>query len=102
MRLNFLGTTEIVSFLTMEVLLPSSKQKSSLCKETAVPTLASIMAPLPFFAASNPAVQYIEVHQEVTTTSRPSTSCRLKLILGAWGFWSKALSILCKNPVIQP
>jgi hypothetical protein len=24
------------------------------------------MAPLPFFAASNPAVQYIEVHQEAT------------------------------------
>lgn len=65
MRSNFLYTTEIVS-LTMEVLLPSSKQKSSLCKETAVPTLASIMAPLPFFAASNPAVQYIEVHQEAT------------------------------------
>jgi hypothetical protein len=61
-----LDTTEVVSFLTMEILLPSSKQKSSLCKETAVPTLACIMAPLPFFAASNPAVQYIEMHQEAT------------------------------------
>jgi hypothetical protein len=66
MRSNFLDTTEIVSFLTMEILLPSSKQKSSLCKETAVPTLASRMAPLPFFATSNPAVKYIEVHQEAT------------------------------------
>ncbi len=96
MRSNFLYTTEIVS-LTMEVLLPSSKQKSSLCKETAVPTLASIMHCLSLLQVI---LQYsrLKCIKKPPTASRPSTDCRLKLMFGAWGFWSKALKHSLQKP----